>query len=283
MIFKILDLGFAHQTHMTYNAHSKYGIEWYRGDKYFEKCFFTDRCIPAAEKYNCRSKIAILCEPRSVWKASYEYIEKNYDLFDYIFTYDQNLININNKKFLFCPHDRTWIPKIDRKIYSKDKKISIIASHKKDSFGHRLRHEIINNFKDELEVYGCGYGQYCPYKTHMLDRYCFSIVIENGIYDDYFTEKITDCFATGTIPIYWGTKSIKNYYNNKGIILFGNNNDDSVDDLLSAINDIIQKIDYSYYQKEMDAVVHNFNLTENHTTIEDWMYDNYRYVFEETK
>ena len=35
----------------------------------------------------------------------------------------------------------------------------------------------------------------------------FSVCIENDVYDTYFTEKILDCFATGTIPIYKGTKN----------------------------------------------------------------------------
>ena len=40
--------------------------------------------------------------------------------------------------------------------------------------------------------------------------------------NDIFCEKITDCFATGTIPIFWGTKNIGNYFDKEGIIFLEN-------------------------------------------------------------
>ena len=48
----------------------------------------------------------------------------------------------------------------------------------------------------------------------------FSIVIENSIESDYFTEKLLDCFLTGTIPIYVGTKTTSEYFDTDGIIYF---------------------------------------------------------------
>ena len=50
-------------------------------------------------------------------------------------------------------------------------------------------------------------------KGEMLKPYHFSICIENTEYSDYFTEKILDCFASGVIPIYWGTKNVQKYSN----------------------------------------------------------------------
>jgi isopentenyl phosphate kinase len=41
---------------------------------------------------------------------------------------------------------------------------------------------------------------------------------ENSIYPKYYTEKITDCFATGTIPIYYGDRSIGEDFDMNGII-----------------------------------------------------------------
>ena len=38
----------------------------------------------------------------------------------------------------------------------------------------------------------------------------------------YFNEKIIDCFFSGTIPIYWGTKNISKYFDENGIIFFPN-------------------------------------------------------------
>ena len=46
----------------------------------------------------------------------------------------------------------------------------------------------------------------------------FSIAIENASYETYFTEKLLDCFATGTIPVYYGAPDIGDYFNKDGII-----------------------------------------------------------------
>ena len=52
----------------------------------------------------------------------------------------------------------------------------------------------------------------------------FSVTIENDKYETYYTEKLTDCFATGTIPIYWGCLNISQYFNPKGIVILNTNN-----------------------------------------------------------
>jgi hypothetical protein len=46
----------------------------------------------------------------------------------------------------------------------------------------------------------------------------FSVVVENDFYDNYYTEKITDCFATGTIPVYLGSPNIGDVFDTNGII-----------------------------------------------------------------
>jgi alpha(1,3/1,4) fucosyltransferase len=46
-------------------------------------------------------------------------------------------------------------------------------------------------------------------KLDALSRYTFSICFENVVLDGWVTEKIFDCFAAGTIPIYWGAADIE--------------------------------------------------------------------------
>jgi hypothetical protein len=47
--------------------------------------------------------------------------------------------------------------------------------------------------------------------------------MENATYSNMFTEKITDCFMTGTIPIYYGISNIGDYFNTDGIIILDDN------------------------------------------------------------
>ena len=48
----------------------------------------------------------------------------------------------------------------------------------------------------------------------------FSLVIESCREDYYFSEKLIDCFLTGTIPVYWGCPSIGDFFDTKGMLIF---------------------------------------------------------------
>ena len=52
----------------------------------------------------------------------------------------------------------------------------------------------------------------CENKKEVQKHYKFSIAYENvGKTPGLITEKIFDCFAAGTVPIYWGAPNIKDY------------------------------------------------------------------------
>jgi hypothetical protein len=90
----------------------------------------------------------------------------------------------------------------------------------------------------------------------------FSVAIENASYESYFTEKIQDCFATGTIPIYYGSPDIGKFFNPKGIIIL-------TDDF-----DLSQLTEELYYDK-LDAVKENLEIVENFLINEDYIYKTY--------
>jgi hypothetical protein len=46
-------------------------------------------------------------------------------------------------------------------------------------------------------------------KAEILGDYTFALCFENSILQGWITEKIFDCFFTGTIPIYWGAPDIE--------------------------------------------------------------------------
>ena len=57
---------------------------------------------------------------------------------------------------------------------------------------------------------------------------------------DYFTDIIIDCFAVGTVPIFWGTPNIKNYFNMNGVIVMDSLND--VEDIVKNCNENAKRI-----------------------------------------
>jgi hypothetical protein len=46
----------------------------------------------------------------------------------------------------------------------------------------------------------------------------FHVAIENCKNDNFFTEKLLDCFRTFTVPIYWGTEVVLDIFDRRGII-----------------------------------------------------------------
>ena len=75
----------------------------------------------------------------------------------------------------------------------------------------------------------------------------FSITIENFKYDDYFTEKITDCFANGVIPVYYGTNNIGKYFDQNGIITLNDR---------FKFEDLTEEL----YESKLDSIRNNLNL-----------------------
>ena len=61
---------------------------------------------------------------------------------------------------------------------------------------------------------------YLPKKDPIFDGYQFSVIVENCSTDNWFTEKLVDCIASKTIPLYCGAPNIGEYFNVDGIIPF---------------------------------------------------------------
>ena len=152
-----------------------------------------------------------------------------------------------------------WVQ--DRKVHEKTKLVSMIASNKRMCEGHARRLQFVDKFRDKLDFYGRGFNE-ISCKEDGLRDYMFSVGIENAVYDTYFTEKLTDCFACGTIPIFYGCKGVTEYFNEDGIIFL----DDDFD--LSVLTKDL------YYSK-IDAIKDNFERSINFPVAEDYLYLNY--------
>lgn len=100
-----------------------------------------------------------------------------------------------------------------------------------------------------------------------LRDYRYSIVTENFVDDLYFTEKILNCFATGTVPIYRGASLINTVFDEQGIIPWS-----TPADLQKRILPSLSPDDYSH---RMSAIKNNFRLAKKFTTIEDFIVSKY--------
>ena len=142
------------------------------------------------------------------------------------FTHDITIIGLDDI-FAYCPPaaNMTWVK--DKKINKKLKMLSMVSSGKNFCEGHRFRNNLMQKFKDNnypIDYYGKLFNPF-EKKEDVLNDYYFSVTIENEKYSNYYTEKLMDCFATGTIPIYHGTPELPKMFNADGVIIL----DDSFD------------------------------------------------------
>ncbi len=179
--------------------------------------------------------------------------------FQYVFSNDYELIQRHPEITYLLPHAFTWCK--DRKIFPKTKLWSIIASNKTEAPGHKLRHLIVDTYKEHLDVFGSGYKR-IESKNEGLDDYRFSFSIENIVAEGYWTEKVVDCFVTGTIPIYWGANSISDFFLEEGIVRISDNFD------LSIYNE-------DFYNSKKDIIEENFKRSINLPLPEDYIYLHY--------
>lgn len=235
---------------------------WDRDPTNRDVTVFSDSHLEEAARHPSSCKIAVLIEPPVVSGYAYEFIRVHYDLFKYVFTFDESLLSISDK---FIPYTwgTPWIGKPERKIYPKDRMVSIIASSKNFAEGHRLRHEVANRYRDSMDLLGNGYRA-IGNKTEGLAPYRYSVTIENCKIDSYFSEKLLDCFITGTIPIYWGCPRIGEFFEADGIITF-----DTSDDL----GTILKYLSVEDYERRMPAIERNFKQVSEYEYFERRIYE----------
>jgi hypothetical protein len=280
LLIRIADTQFAHGTSLGSGDLKiwPHFFQWYRGtDKINDMVVITESCFHLVDQFTEKIKIAWLIEPKSINAASYSWILANRHKFTYILTHNEDLVKIDEKQFKFYPFGGCWIEPSERRMFYKTKNISIIASSKKTTVGHNLRHEIINKFPLLIDgVYGNGYNP-IDNKLQALRDYRYSIVIENEKSDTWFTEKIIDCFACGTIPIYWGTNKIKSLFDGMGILMLNDNINDIGDVLISIQNGEYNDVNYGeyYYKKQIQAVKNNFHIMNEYALPEDWLYKHF--------
>ncbi len=177
---KILDTAFAHGTSLG-TGDLKINPKYVKFDRNVDKNYngwiiFTENNIMKFSLYPNAKKIAWLLEPKVINQQSYNNIRSIAHNFEKIFTHDTDLID--NDKFLFYPFGGCWIYPHDRKIYDKTKNVSIIASTKRMTDGHQMRHEIIEKFGNQIELFGRGYKT-IENKLEGLKDFRYQIVVEN--------------------------------------------------------------------------------------------------------
>jgi hypothetical protein len=255
--------GFQHSKSTTLYKQPKF-ICWNYNSIKYETTFYVDNSIiEGTLDTTSKKKYGLLLESKYIIQGIEDYCIRNLDLLkkEYIniFTHNRRLIEMDDELFKFCPANGTWIEQPS--LHSKTKLVSMITSDKQITEIQKFRFNFARQNINNLDLFGRGYNP-IDNKEMALNEYMFSVCIENGIYDDYFTEKILDCFACGTIPIYLGTPRIGEYFNSEGIIL---------------LNDEFEfkNLTKELYDSKINAIHDNLNAVKEFYTVEDWLYRKY--------
>ena len=227
---------------------------------------FTDDCLTnnSVDQVKSNIKIGWLLETREVYPIRYEQFEDYKDKFDFIITHDKKLLEQYPNDTKFSPFGGCWIKDNNFHLHKKDKNISMIYSNKKGMKGHLLRHQVADKF-DSIDLFGRGTPNPLEYKEDSLVDYRFSIVIENSKAENYFTEKLIDCLAVGTIPIYWGCPNIGKFFNPNGIISFNT---------MEELNNIMPTLNEEFYNSKLEFIKQNLEKSKEYNKTEDWIFEN---------
>lgn len=258
------DTAFAH---LTCSVHSKTAkrIRYVRSRSTWDGItLITDDSLTAHTLDSLRSRITIgwLLEPREYKPGNYERAASLLPRLDMLLTHDQRLLDSYPDKVRRVPFGGCWIPEAQWGMRSKGDGVCQIVSGKGFMPGHLLRHEIARDFKPLVCSYGSGVGTWISYEERAacLIRYPFAIVVENSRAPNFWTEKIADCFAVGTIPIYHGCPNLTEFgFDMSGVIPF-----ESIDELPA----ILDSLDYARHREGVEA---NLQAFRSYEITDDWI------------
>jgi hypothetical protein len=144
----------------------------------------------------------------------------------------------NCKGSIMFPFGNSWLEKENHHLLWEDKKPSIsFTSTSKFSpgrDGYQMRHLVVRNLSMIKSVSSLPFYYYGSSRLPLMQdtfdytiaehrdpmfEHMFHLAVENTRCDNYFTEKLVDCFISKTVPIYFGTEDISDFFNIDGMIL----------------------------------------------------------------
>lgn len=167
----------------------------------------------------------------------------------------------------------------------KTKLISIITTKKNNTPGHQKRLEFIErlykHFGRKLDIYDNNIKRYEDKWEATVD-YKYHIVLENCSINDYWTEKLSDCYLAESYPFYFGCKNIQKYFDSSSLTCININNpkdaiaqientikidtyNKSLDDLKNAKKLILNK--YNIFPMICNFINDRTNIKPNYTNV----------------
>lgn len=237
-------------------------VRWVYGEQDFDGItIFEDGWMyhPDADAVRSRVRVGWLVEPRALHPENYERAMDARGRFDYILTYDAQLLAADPAKFILCPRMGTHVPRQFWGIGAKTGHIGMMASAKATTPGHLLRHDAAARYGDSVDVYGiAGWAD----KIASLGPHRFAVVIECERAENLFTDHLLDAIALGCVPLYWGAPNIHEYLEPYGILQW---------ETLDELGKWLTECSPALYHRMLPALRGNMARLPRYTLAEDWI------------
>ena len=215
-----------------------------------------------------KRRFALFMEPEVIKPRHYAELlkSKEYGIneFEKILTFNEKILNSFPNAVFFPIAANLWH---DGGGKEKTKNISMVSTAKSMCDLHKVRLSMAWECKKKglADTFGVFDGGPKCATADYLDNYRYSIMVENEISKYYFSERLTSCFATKTVPVYMGCTDIGKWFNTDGIIQITPKDADNLEEVLKICS--VQD-----YQARAAAIEDNYNRSMAYHNIWDKMY-----------
>jgi len=140
---------------------------------------------------------------------------------------------------------------ITNQSHSKDDRIAWVTSSVQVFPGHYKRRAFYQFLTEKkwLDIEICGRGiRPVTDKWDVLVCSRYAIAVENHFGDNYWTEKIADCWLANTLPFYCGCPNLEDYFPADSFIRI------DLDNFAGAARTIRQMVDSGEYERRLPAI-----------------------------
>ena len=253
---------------------NNFGVDWIKVSLPFpcEIHWLRPRYDPNEFTNNDSFKVLLINSEPSPWCLPENELQQVADKFDLIIG-KKEIEGINN--IVVLPFGGSWTTNTYPKEFGVSNLLSM-GNHGSLLPGHLLRiaasTRLISLNRDLYEIYKSKYfddhlnklnPQIYPYISELkiypfetkdyIFKKTFNIAIENSSENNYFTEKLIDCFRSFTVPIYWGCTNISDYFDVQGMIVVND---------IENLRELIENLSIKNYIEKMPHMINNYEKSK---------------------
>lgn len=275
-VFYLQDALCRHQPYSLVSGRKPRTVFWDRNNYALPVHFYTR--LEIFKQSKCGEKhFGILQESEQICPGDYKRLlneQESVNSLDALFTHSEKLLNkYGNAKII--PGGGVWYGTKSMGnngsigLFKKSKMLSIVSSDKAQCELHQFRLDLAKEMlRTKLgDVMGTVVNKYVHIADSLTD-YKYSVAIENCSARYYYTEKIMNCFASMTVPVYYGAHDIGKFFNLDGIIVI---DEPTVECAIKVLKNCSQ----NDYISRKEAIMDNYNRVQKYLCQEDYLMKNY--------